>query len=220
MIISTHRDFSASAVDLYNVYDINIKDCLFNNCSTDIGKARFRGNSGAVSIAYNSLGRTDIANPPVGTISNCTFTHNQAVLPPGLSGTQINQAANQNIFYGRGGGVGLYVQEAFRNVSFIIENCLFDHNFAQSFGGGLFLYLSGKNTHHNFTIKNNNFTRNVAGLATGGSFGGGIMVGLLIQNLNTAPSRFDVIGCHFQDNVADYGGGLTTVQVGRFKLHV
>ena len=117
---------------------------------------------------------------------------------------------NQNIYYGRGGAVGIFVQESLRNVSFIVEDCLFDRNLAESFGGGLYLYLDGVNTHHNFTVKNNNFTRNVAGK---GSFGGGLQLALLIQNLNTEPSRLDVIGCHFQQNVADYGGGLSTVQV-------
>ena len=211
----THRDFSASAVDLFNVYDINIKDCLFNNCSTDIGKDQFRGNSGAVSIAYYSLdaddGGTDIADP-VGSISNCNFTNNRAILPPGKSRTQINQALNQNIYYGRGGGVGFFVQESLRNISFVIEDCLFDRNFAESFGGGLYLNINGVNTHHNFTINNNNFTRNVGGK---GSFGGGLELALLIQNVDIPPSRFDIIACHFQENVADYGGGLSAVQVSK-----
>ena len=214
--VSTHRDFSASAIDLFNVYDINIKDCLFNNCSTDIGKEQFRGNSGAVSIAYFSLDaeassndRTDIAEP-VGIISNCNFTNNRAILPPGKSRTQINQALNQNIYYGRGGAVGFYVQESLRNVSFVIEDCLFDRNLAESFGGGLYLNIDGVNTHHDFILRNNNFTRNTGGK---GSFGGGLQLALLLQNVDIPPSTFNISGCNFQENVAEYGGGLSAVQV-------
>lgn len=200
------------------MYDININDCLFNNCSTNIGKDQFRGNSGAISIAYYSSttsgGDSDTA-VPVGNIRNCNFTDNKALLPPGQSRTQINQALNNNIYYGRGGSVGVFIHELKRNVSFTIEECQFERNFAESFGGGLYLYIDGNNTQHNFTIKNNDFRQNIAGK---GSFGGGLQVALLIQNVNTPPSRFNFVGCNFQENVADFGGGLSTVQVSDFFM--
>ncbi len=107
--------------------------------------------------------------------------------------------------------MGIFVQESsLRNISFLIQGCLFDGNFAESFGGGLYLYVAGSKTNHTFTVENSTFTRNVAGK---GSFGGGLQVAMLIQNLDRPPTRFDFIGCHFEDNMADYGGGLSTVQV-------
>ena len=62
-----------------------------------------------------------------------------------------------------------------------------------------------------------NFTRNSGGE---GSFGGGIQVPLLIQNLGRPPCNLEFIRCVFDMNVADYGGGLSTVQVRCHKLSI
>ncbi len=209
--------FTASAVDLFNVDNIVINQCIFDSCSTNIGKDRYRGNSGAVSISYLS---TDVQKPllnasfsatPLTLITNSVFINNKAILPPGQSTTQINQALNNNIYSGRGGGVGIFVHEStLRNISFLIQGCVFDRNFAESFGGGLYLYAAGKDTNHTFTVEDNVFTRNIAGE---GSFGGGLQVAMLIRNLNSPPTRFDFTRCHFEDNLAAFGGGLSTVQV-------
>ncbi len=210
--------FTASAVDLLNMNNIEIENCVFDNCSTNVGKDQYRGNSGAVSIAFLSTEGEDLAvantTLPFTLITNSVFTNNKAILPPEQSTAQINQALNNNIYFGRGGSVGIFVQESsLRNISFLIQGCLFDGNFAESFGGGLYLYVAGSNTNHTFTVENSTFTRNVAGK---GSFGGGLQVAMLIQNLDRPPTRFDFIGCHFEENVADYGGGLSTVQVSRY----
>ena len=215
------RGFTASAVDLFNVNIIAMQDCLFENCSTNIGKDRFRGNSGAVSIGYYSSGEEkyslDISDP-VSSITNCTFISNSVILPPDQSATQINQALNDNIYLGRGGGVGIFIQESLlRNITFIIEDCVFDRNIADSFGGGLYLYIAGRDTNHKFIVRNNTFTRNEAG---NGSFGGGLQLALLNRNVNSLPSQTDIIGCYFEDNIADFGGGLSTVQVRSIVDHL
>lgn len=148
---------------------------------------------------------------PFASITNSIFTNNRAVLPPGQSTAQINQALNNNIYLGRGGSVGIFVHEStLRNISFLIQECVFDGNFAESFGGGVYLYVAGSNTNHTFTVEDNVFTKNIAG---DGSFGGGLQVAMLIQNLNSPPTRFNFTRCHFEENVAAFGGGLSTVQV-------
>lgn len=73
----------------------------------------------------------------------------------------------------------------------------------------MYIYIHGRQTHHNFSVVDSNFTRNVAG---NGSFGGGIQVAMLIRNFGL-PSRLDFVRCHFEENVAEFGGGLSTVQV-------
>ena len=207
------RGYTGSAVDLFNINTIEIRDSMFNNCSTNIGKSRNRGNSGALSIAYYTLTPPSNLSRPTASITNCVFTGNKAILPPGISRSQLNQALNNNNYHGRGGAVGLFVQESYKNVSVRIEDCQFDSNYADSFAGALYLNLAGENTTHTFQIRGTNFTGNSAGE---GSYGGAVQIALLIQNIDHAPSQFDFTSCHFEGNLAEYGGGLSAVQVGAF----
>lgn len=91
-----------------------------------------------------------------------------------------------------------------------MQNCTFVDNYAASFGGGAYFYVNGKETHHNFSVRGCNFTKNSGGK---GSFGGGVQVPLLIQNQGSPPCNLEFVQCVFDGNLADYGGGLSTVQV-------
>jgi len=84
--------------------------------------------------------------------------------------------------------VGIFVDEAFTNITAEVEDCLFVGNYAESFGGGLYLYADGNETHHTFTVRRCNFTSNVAGPS---SFGGGLQVAMLVRNFQSLPSRWD-----------------------------
>ena len=132
------------------------------------------------------------------------------LLPSQNSSQQINLALNDHYYFGRGGGLGIFVDESFTNISAEISNCNFSGNYAESFGGGIYLYVDGNETRHDFTVTNCNFTRNSAGP---GSFGGGLQIAMLIRNLNSPPCNFTFSNCVFTENVADFGGGLSTVQV-------
>lgn len=186
----------------------------FTNCITDVAKAQFRGNSGAVSIAYytnpSDVNMTTVTRQPVMRITGCTFQNNSAFLPQQNSNQQINLALNNNYFFGRGGGLGIFIQESVKNVTTIVQNCTFVENFASSFGGGAYFYISGNESHHNFSVEDCNFTGNSA---DEGSFGGGIQVAMLIRNLQSPPCKLEFVRCLFDFNKADYGGGLSTVQV-------
>ena len=192
---------------------MKIHQSKFTNCVTDIAKAQYRGNSGAVSIAYYTSPDTNtsaIPSQPLIHITDCAFRNNSAFLPPQNSNEQINLALNNNYFFGRGGGLGIFIQESFKNVTTYVQNCTFIENHAASFGGGAYLYISGSESHHNFSVEDCNFTRNSAGE---GSFGGGVQVPMLIRNLRSPPCNLDFVRCVFDGNLADYGGGLSTVQV-------
>ena len=211
--------FMASALDLFNIGLLEINHSNFSSCITDVAKAQYRGNSGAVSIAYYTppdTNKTVITPQPVVHITGCLFWNNSAFLPPQLSSQQINLALNDNSFFGRGGGLGIFIQESAKNVSTFVQNCTFVENFADSFGGGAYLYISGNESHHNFSVVDCNFTGNSAHM---GSFGGGIQVAMLIQNRQSPPCNLEFVRCLFDNNMADYGGGLSTVQV-RHSCHV
>lgn len=210
-VLFLYSDFNASALDLFNIGLIEIHQSNFSKCMTDIAKTQYRGNSGAISIAYSSENtNSPITSEPLIHITGCTLWNNSAFLPPQNSSEQINLALNNNSFFGRGGGLGIFIQESLRNVTTFIQNCTFIENHAASFGGGAYLYINGKGSHHNFSVEDCNFTRNSGGK---GSFGGGIQVPLLIQNQGSPPCNLEFIRCVFDSNLADYGGGLSTVQV-------
>ncbi len=148
---------------------------------------------------------------PFVMISDSIFTDNRAILPPGISQSQLNEALNNNTYHGRGGGVGIFVQENTRNVSVTVRDCLFDANYADAFGGGLYLNIAGQNTTHYFTVERNNFTRNrVEGDS---SYGGATHLALTIRNIDYLPTEIKFVECYFEGNHASFGGGLSTVQV-------
>ena len=182
----THRNFTASAVDLFNCQNIYVQNSLFHNCSASTGKAQFRGNSGGLSIGYHST-TNNPTNQPFIHIQNSQFTYNKANIPSfENSADRISPALNNHYYFGRGGGMGIFIDEAFANITAEIEDCLFMENYAQSFGGGIYLYVDGNETQHNFTIRGCNFTKNMAGT----NFGGGLQVSMLVHNILSPPSRW------------------------------
>ena len=183
----------------------------FHNCTAMSEKAQFRSNSGGLSIAFhtNDTVYFNSSLDPRVQVIGCVFTQNQVQLPRDNAQQQINQALNNHYFLGRGGGLGISLDEYFIDISVTVDSCHFEKNFAESYGGGLYLYLDGSGTQHNFTVRNCNFTNNSAG---NNSFGGGLQVALLIRN-GIKPSRLYFHQCHFFRNTASFGGGMSTVQV-------
>ena len=173
-------------MDLFNCQNIDVQNCLFHNCSASVGKAQFRGNSGGLSIGYHTTTHNPTRQPLV-HIQNSQFTYNKANLPSSVNSTeQVSPALNDHYYFGRGGGIGIFIDETFANITTEIEDCLFIGNYAKSFGGGLYLYTDGNETQHNFTIRRCNFTNNMAGT----NFGGGLQVSMLVHNLLSPPSRW------------------------------
>ncbi len=183
---------------------------FFNNTAAE-GTGQYRANSGGLSIAYHSLYSNKMRSGyPLVRITESTFWSNRALLPMQRSFQELNLALNNHSYFGRGGGLGIFIDESYTNVSTEIDNCTFVENYADSFGGGLYLYVAGNETHHDFTVSNCSFTSNEAGE---GSFGGGVQLTFLIRNLNSLPSTCIFTKCSFSNNFAQFGGGLSTTQV-------
>lgn len=177
-----------------------------------LAKEQYRSNSGGLAIAYhtNDTAYFNSSRTPWIQVTDCVFKNNEALLPGANSQQQINQALNNHFYFGRGGGLGIFLDEFSIDITVDIQQCWFDDNYAESFGGGLYIYIDGNDTQHKFTVSECNFTNNVAGM---GSFGGGLQVALLIRNTHSEPSQLDFIHCNFIGNAAHFGGGLSTVQV-------
>lgn len=201
-------DFSASALDFFNVHVIVIQDSLFQDCVSSNGSALFRGNSGAVSIAYHrEEGNSTVCLYPNISISGCTFLNNSALLP-GTDQDEINQAINQNFYFGRGGGLSITPQGYYSNLQARITNTTFQQNWADAFGGAVFLLITGSETVHDVSFEECTFLKNA-----GGNVGGGIQIAFLLRNLPDDPTRVVFRNSRFEDNYANFGGGISAVQV-------
>lgn len=207
------RGFLASALDLLNVHNLEIQHTLFRDCIFNNTGAQYRAHGGAVSIAYYEEEQPDLNRIyPTLNINNCSFINNSAFLPDRervFEDDQINQALNTNFFEGRGGSLSIVPQDLYANIRGRITNTIFQQNKAQLFGGGVYVLMSGSETSHEFMFMNCTFLQNTVIR----DFGGGIHFALLQRNLASSPTRITVMGTRFEENSANFGGGLSVVQV-------
>ncbi len=204
-----HSNFESSAVDVYNCWEVHVDNSTFENNTAIVGTGQFRANSGGLAVAYHTSEPSNGSRPLV-RVTGSVFKSNRALLPTQNSSQQINLALNNHYYFGRGGGFGIFIDEVYAYVSTEVSDCTFIGNYADSFGGGIYLYVDGNGTYHNFSVSGSTFVDNSAGE---GSFGGGIEVALLIRNINSPPTSFNISRCEFTNNTADFGGGLSFVQV-------
>ena len=118
-----------------------------------------------------------------GTVSNCTFTHNNA------SGN-IHDTID-NIYGGGDGGAILWIGSH----GIIKDNCMFRENYAQSRGGAIYLHGSSIENCTNITITHSSFSDNYAGMN-----GGAV-------DWNEGSHDGNIFYCNFVDNVAGSNGG-------------
>ena len=158
-------------------------------------------------------------------VTNCVFTNNSASLGGNDIQQQINEAINRLIYIGRGGAMGVAVESNDSiDITVTIEHCIFENNLADFSGGAVYLDVNGINSQHNFSLRNCNFTGNVAGVRGRNEsgemdeeevngYGGGLLVGFQNQNAQSQPTAINVIQCRFEQNSANFGGGISVVQV-------
>ena len=158
-------------------------------------------------------------------VTNCVFTENSASLGGNDIQQQINEAINRLIYIGRGGAMGVSVESNDSvDITVTIEHCIFENNLADFSGGAVYLIVNGINSQHSFSLRNCNFTGNVAGVSGsnesgkmdeegGNAYGGGIVVGFQNRNAQSQPTSIYVIQCRFKQNTANFGGGLSVVQI-------
>ena len=195
-------NFREAVLDIYNSAHVSISNSNFsNNSGTGNVLLPYRGNTGAVSIGYNKIEFISITNQTV-SIQNCSFTNNRANASTQSSLTSSNIVA-QGIITGRGGALGLLINESFHNVTALITDCQFINNFASSFGGGVYLVLNGMGTQHRVTVDNCHFINNTATLGAGG-----ISIAYLTNGEFNYPITAVIQNCHFLGNQGENGGAV------------
>ena len=134
----------------------------------------------------------------IAEIAQCAFINNRATATNMVRVT--NNAFSTRIFSGRGGGLGVFYNESYHNISLIITNTCFENNYAQSFGGALYLVKFGEQTQNAYMLRGNNFINNIAPL------GGGAMDNTFFSG---APNMLMMTDCNFIENVGQTGGALS-----------
>lgn len=203
-------NFKEAVLDIYNSVHVTISNSNFsNNSGTGNVLLPFRGNTGAVAIGYNKDKSISITNQTV-LIQNCTFTNNRANVSEESFFTSSNIVA-QGVFTGRGGGLGLLVNESFHNVTALITNCSFINNFASSFGGGVYVVFNGTGTQHTVTVDNCDFVNNTGTLGAGG-----INIAYLTNGELNYPITAVIRNCYLFGNQGETGGATYIFPASRF----
>ena len=178
-------------------------ECVFfNNSGTGISRNSFRANTGAVAIGFNDI-ELDQPQAPHVYISNCNFTRNRATADSFFRSTDTAFASR--IFTGRGGGLGIFVNDSRYNIEVMIYDSVFINNFARSYGGGLFMIIFGKNTQNIFQVRRSVFEDNMGELGAGG-----ILMTFNSVGVRGAPHTTIVSDCSFSRNSGVSGGGMLT----------
>jgi len=197
------RFFSEAVLDIFNSVDILIKQCIFfNNTGTGISRISFRANTGAVAIGFNNVQLEDSGGrKPHILVSDCNFTRNRATAETFFRSTDVAFASR--IFSGRGGGLGLFVNDSQHNITATICDNVFAHNFARSYGGGLFMVIFGQNTQNMLEVERNVFESNEGLLGAGG-----VLMTFFSDGVLGYPHTTKISDCSFSGNSGTSGGGL------------
>lgn len=192
------RYFTEAVLDIYNCQNVTIADvAVQNNSGTGRLIESFRGNSGGIAIGYNTL-PDDYFNPTV-HISNSVFQNNRA------NGFRTpNRAVAANVYLGRGGGLGVFLNESLHNLTLTISDCVFENNSVRLFGGGLFIVTqSHPDNQLNMLVEQSIFRGNNA------SYGGaGVQLSYLNSGSNRNPHTVSFRQCAFVNNRGSAGGGI------------
>ncbi len=203
MYCKSYSKFSSSVLDLFNVNNTVLSRCSFADCTSCQSNPQYRSNAGAVSLAYYFNG-TSQTNPQI-EIVHCLFSNNKAY----QNYTDQFDVFN-SVISGRGGAIGIHTEGSQSNVHASIKDCTFTGNWAEIYGGGIWVIFSGENTWHELTLDNCTFAENGCGPIGNG---GAVNVAILLSDDKSRPVKTLVTNCYFEGNRANFGGGLSFLEV-------
>ena len=194
-----YRNHEHGALNIFNCPNVTVQYCKFynNTSSSYFTRKPFQGNSGGLSVAYNtelaSLSSINVL------VTDCVFMNNSANPPPFLF-LSTTDLIEKQIFSGRGGGMAMPIR-ATCPLKVTVNNSVFMNNFAQNYGGSMYCFMGGTNSNQTYMFGNNSFVNNEALIGSGamhfGNFG------------RTSPNTSlhgAIYNCTFKNNRAQSGG--------------
>ena len=174
-----------------------------HNGPTSVIKAEeYRGHSGGLSVGFHLL-----PTAPVVIVSHCLFRNNTSNPNSHIILTTAD-AVQFSRFTGRGGGCSFPIKLLI-SLNAIIEDCIFEENFAISFAGGLYIGFFNSQQ-HNFTVSRVRFIKNYAPNA------GALLCGIITGGFPESENKVHFYNSTFIENEALFGGGITTIFTGKF----
>ena len=144
-------------------------------------------------------------------LTNCTFQYNNITSKPNRSAI-IERSDAPFSKFGGGGGLSITLLNNVSNNTFRISNCNFLSNSAGN-GGGMYIGFRDASFENKVTVLHTNFTQNQCWK----NGGGGLEVGFVPPHSHISETHdyfphqnsAMLIDCHFVDNMAAYGGGVS-----------
>lgn len=195
-------NFNDSGLRLLNNFIVTLTNFSIMNC-THQDTNSFPENS-ALSIVYRGSGR----NMSYVQIYNSQFQYNSV----GNKETERNHnvAATGSSYPGRGGALGIFINEPIRNtaINIVISECSFINNTAGLFGGAIYLTSNQLSSGHSFRLINSVFEQNYAGVDGGGFSQGSTKTGNFSIHTFFTASNYHLENCNFTQNTAQFGGAV------------
>ena len=172
-----------------------------NNSGNGISRYSFRANTGAVAIGFNNIVSNRWLGPQI-LISHCNFTKNRATAKYSFRTT--HSAFNDQIFTGRGGGLGFFINESRLDITAMVYDNIFVGNYGRSFGGGLYMVIFGEGAQNTFLLRNNVFEENQALLG-----GGALIMSFFSSGDLDNPHTINITNSSFLGNSGESGGAIS-----------
>ena len=190
-------------MDIFNALYVSVLNSTFHSNQVTNLSEQYHGNSAGLSIGYHFIHELHQDSDII--VSGCTFMNNTNTISQILS-DQHERLFGQHYYPARGSGTSIAITENITNVMVAIKDCLYEQNTAQTAGGGLYIVMDGLNTNHSVMISGCQFINNNS------SLGGGAFIGFPISNLRDNPSIVEFTDCLFEDNKAQFAGGLAMLE--------
>ena len=97
----------------------------------------------------------------------------------------------------------MFINESLYNISVVISDCRFEHNYARSFGGSIYLLFGGFNTQHTINVDRTWVVSNMAVLGAGG-----VQLSYISNGIAGSPHMANFTDCVFDGNRGAAGGGM------------
>lgn len=195
------RSFSEAVLDVFNCHSVLLDHVVVEgNTGTGSSLQSFRGNTGGVALGFQNY-PLNMESPNI-RIEHCTFVNNSAVATSSFLTSE--KALSRRIFTGRGGSLGIFINEHVKNVSIKISDTDIIGSYARSYGGGVFIIINGYSTQHVIVFERMTIASNYGQLAASGVFLGFLSA----TDTITAPHTVIFTDCNFENNTGLSGGGI------------
>ncbi len=193
-----------------------ISNCNFTNNSVQENNNVAGGGGAYIEFSYCTPGglnegicngqRNDRAENSIYRIEGCMFKDNNAATIDAEKTSYVSASGTNFQGLGRGGGLCIHLKGHSSNNSINVANCWFIENSA-IWGGGLYISFQDAPVSNVINIENTTFINNNCTL----NGGGGVDVGFLFLYFEAKRQKSNNVSfhkCNFQNNSADYGGGI------------